>query len=375
MALHIQYVSEDPNSVQSWLERWSASHFWKPVPQPRKLLDSKPQRKPGNISNGEAQTNKSKCSNRKIPTANSDLVSVQANPEFEKPKRNLRKAPSQPVDHPVQENPQNEFEKVKRNLRKVHNPIVENSVRSEVESETPKLHFEKVSEEGIKSSNEKIEKEATLSMSKVPDVEITPRISVSREASDMLSSYQVPINLEPLRENMSRDRNISGETPTNEPKDLPERCNDENSPITNGYLCLKEDSTGNKNQKPAQKSSFIPKLEPVEDGLQNSPSPSPMLPSYMAATESAKAKLRAQGSPRLGQDGGERSNLTRRHSLPSSTNGKISSHSPRMQKPVQAAGKGKRSDRTISSSKDGNGMIYFLLHRVANVTYEDIIEK
>lgn len=361
MALRLQYVSGDPNLVQSWLERWSASHFWKPVSQPEKLPDSKSQRKlVNNTSNGEAQVSKPKHSNQKIPTTTLDSVSAaQAIPEFEKPKRNSRKVSNQTSDN-VQENPQHEFEKVKRNLRKVHKPVAENGVHSEFESETPKQHLEKesalisshgVSEEEAKSSDAKISKEETLTVSNVPEAKITPRISMNKEKSDM----------EPLRENTSRDiKSISGEEPTNEPKDLPGSfCNGENLPLTNGHLSLEdEDSTGNENRNPTRRSTLLVKQESLEEGIPKSST----IPSYMAATESAKAKLRAQGSPRLGQDGGERSNPARRHSLPSSTNGKISSHSPKMQKPVQASGKGghKSGDKIKSTSRDGNGIYIFL---------------
>ncbi|RDY03674.1 Protein IQ-DOMAIN 31, partial [Mucuna pruriens] len=367
MALQLQYVPGDPNSVLSWLERWSASHFWKPVPQPKKIRDTKSQRKHGNISIGDTQISKSKRTNRKLPTASFDSVPVQANPEFEKPKRNIRKIPSQPSD-PVQENPQSELEKVKRNLRKVSNPVVENAVLTEVESEMPKEHLEKVtvtaslavSEQEVISSNEKIKKEATLTDSSVPDVETNPRLSVSKEVSDTPSSYQVTAESKPLTEITTKDKNISDEV-KNEPLDLPEPiCKDENSHLTNGDLSHKEDPIGSENQKPNRKASIVAKQERAENGMQNSPT----LPSYMAATESAKAKLRAQGSPRFGQDGSERNtgsernNHTRRHSLPSSTNSKISSHSPRTQRPVQAGGKGPhKSDRTVTSSRDGNGKV------------------
>ncbi|CAL5343080.1 unnamed protein product [Camellia sinensis] len=75
----------------------------------------------------------------------------------------------------------------------------------------------------------------------------------------------------------------------------------------------------------------------------------------MAATESAKAKLKAQGSPRLDQDGIENQNLSRRHSLPASTNKKTNSSSPRAQRPIHSGGKGgNKSDRSMLSSRDGN---------------------
>ncbi|KAG5028005.1 hypothetical protein JHK87_011519 [Glycine soja] len=364
MALRLQYVPGDPNSVLSWLERWSASHFWKPVPQPKKIRDTKSQRKHGNISVGDTHVSKSKRINRKLPTASFDSVPVQANPEFEKPKRNTRKISNQSSDPHVQENPQSELEKIKRNLRKVYNPVVENAVPSEVESEMPKDHLEKVtvtsclavSEQEAISSNEKIKKEAILTVSSVPDIETTPRLSVSKEVSDTPSSYQVTVESKPLTEITTKDKNISvSDEVKNEPIDLPEPiCKDENSHLTNGDLSHKEDQIGSENQKPNQKASIVAKQERAENGIQNSPT----LPSYMAATESAKAKLRAQGSPRFGQDGSERNNHTRRHSLPSSTNSKINSPSPRTQRPVQSGGKGgHRSDRTVSSSRDGNGKV------------------
>ncbi|KAL5183383.1 Protein IQ-DOMAIN 31 [Glycine soja] len=364
MVLQLQYVPGDPNSVLSWLERWSASHFWKPVPQPKKIRDTKSHRKHGNISVGDTHMSKSKRTNRKLPTASFDSVPVQAHPEFEKPKRNMRKIPSQSSDPPVQENPQSELEKIKRNLRKVHNPVVENAVPSEVESDTPKDHLEKatvtsciaVSEQEVISSNEKIKKEATLIVSSVPDIETTPRLSVSKEVLDSPSSYQVTVESKPLTEITTKDKNIHvSDEVKNEPIDLPEPiCKDENSHLTNGDLSHKEDQIGSENQKPNGKASIVAKQERAENGIQNSPA----LPSYMAATESAKAKLKAQGSPRFGQDGSEKNNHTRRHSLPSSTNCKISSHSPRTLRQVQSGGKGgHRSDRTVSSSRDGNGKV------------------
>ncbi|XP_054821666.1 protein IQ-DOMAIN 31-like [Prosopis cineraria] len=363
MALRLQYVPGDPNSVLSWLERWSASHFWIPIPQPKKIPNSRSQRKQGNTSTGEVQMSKSRRTNRKLPTVNSDSVPVQANPEFEKPKRNLRKI-SNPAADPVQENPQSELEKVKRSLRKVHNPVVENTSLPEVESETPKQHSEKanitpghiVSEQEVVSSNEISSEEVTLAepMPNVPHVEIveiTPRPLVSKEVSEMSGSYQVELDPKPLVENTSKDKNTPGDGALNESRDLPKSgCKDENSPLTNGDLNHKEDPTGNENQKPSRRASVQGKQECAENGIQSSPT----LPSYMAATESAKAKLRAQGSPRLGQDGGERNNSARRHSLPSSTNSKISSHSPRTQRPVQPGSKG--GHKSVAS-RDGNGRV------------------
>ncbi|MED6196534.1 IQ-domain, variant 2 [Stylosanthes scabra] len=356
MALHLQYVPGDPNSVLSWLERWSATNFWKPVPQPKKIRDTKHQRKQGSV--GEAPLSKSRRTTRKVPSASFDPAPVQANPELEKPKRSLRKISTQPSDT-LQENPQSELEKVKRNLRKVHNPVVENTAVPEVEPEAPKQHLEKaafalvhgVSELGVISSDEKINKEPTLSISNVPDVEPTSTNS-TKEVSDMPSNYQVVVQSKPLTEIISKDENIAEDEVKIEAKDLPETsCKVENSHITNGDLSHKEDPVGTENQKPNRKASNVAKQERAENGLQNSPT----LPSYMAATESAKAKLRAQGSPRLANDGSEKNNAARRHSLPSSTNTKISSQSPRTQRPVHSGGKG--SNKPVSSTREGNGKV------------------
>lgn len=362
MALRLQYVCGDPNSVLSWSERWSACRFWKPIPQPKKIRDTKSQKKQGNISTGDAQMTKSKRTHRKLPTANFDLAPAQANPEIEKPKRNARKFPSQPSD-PLLENPQIELEKVKRNLRKVHNPVVEAAVPSEVESEIPKPHLEKetvassvgVSEQGVISSNEMVRKEAMLTSEPEMGITPSPRDLVTKEVFDTPNSYQVNVESKPLTDITSKDKNISDDEVKNEPKDLEETvCKDENSHLTNGDLNHKEDQTGSENQKPTRKTSTGAKQERAENGLHNSPT----IPSYMAATESAKAKLRAQGSPKVVQDGSEKNNSARRQSLPSSTNSKISSHSPRTQRPVHSGGKGgHKSDKAVSSSRDGNGKV------------------
>jgi len=85
--------------------------------------------------------------------------------------------------------------------------------------------------------------------------------------------------------------------------------------------------------------------------------PSPRVPSYMAPTESAKARLRGQGSPRFATDIIDKNSLTRRHSLSSSLNSKSGSFSPRVEKLINLSGRGvARTDKSLSSSRDGTGM-------------------
>ena len=91
-----------------------------------------------------------------------------------------------------------------------------------------------------------------------------------------------------------------------------------------------------------------------ENGFQQQHTPK--LPSYMASTESAKARVRGQNSPRIGSEESEKTSFTRRHSLPSPANGKGNSPSPRPQRPVLTGGKGgQRNERSVISSREGNG--------------------
>ncbi|GMI95350.1 IQ-domain 31 [Hibiscus trionum] len=421
MPLRLHYDVGEPNSVWIWLERWSASCFWKPVPQPKTAPESKLQKKQVNGQVVEMDTGRPKRSVRRIPPSNLDGMSVQATSEFDKPKRNLRKIPSHPAES-VQANPQNELEKVKRSLRKVHNPVVENS-QSEFEFEKPEQSLEKVSsttgldivEQGLNSSAEKTNKETAIGANNSTDkmkketvmtvnssaekmkketgvngssekrkkelamaVNSSPEklkkemaLTVNGSAERMNKEMAVTVysssenKKKQMRTSKSRDfETASGPLRMDETADLSHAdpavidskpltdttANDENTPITNVELKRKDEATNNEQQKSGRKASNPPKQDRTENGTQSSPA----LPSYMAATESAKAKLRLQGSPRSAPDGGDKSNLTRRQSLPSSANSKISSQSPRTQRQVHSEKVGK-IDRSTLSSRDGNG--------------------
>ncbi|KAJ6765169.1 IQ-DOMAIN 5-RELATED [Salix koriyanagi] len=345
MPLQLPYDSMEPNSVAHWLECWSVSCFWKPVPQPKKFNYSKTQRKQSNGQIVEAEAGRPKRSVRRVPAANVDSTSVQAASEFEKPKRNVRRVSSHPADSA--ENSQIELEKVKRNLRKVNNPVIENSACSEVEIEKPKQGLEKASISsgdnvlGWSASNSavKMKKEATLTTSNVSDaVKNNPNLMSKLPDAETADE---PVEMIKAMES-SQDDQAEASVDTG---GIVENMQ------TNGHPKHQDDPTINENHKTAKKPSFTLKPERVENGLQSSPS----LPSYMAATESAKAKLRMQGSPRFNQDRVEINNITRRHSLPSSTNSKISSESPRTQRAVHGSGKGgNKSDKSLLSSRDGN---------------------
>ena len=409
MPLHLHDDAGEPNSVCNWLERWSASCFWKPVPQPKKA--SKLQKKQANGQVVETDSGRPKLSVRRIRPANLDGASVQATSEFDKPKCNPRKIFGHPAG-PVQENPQNELEKVKRNLRKVHNPVVEHSLQSEFEFEKLKS-LEKVSstpdldivEESLKRSAEKTSKEAAMTANNSADkmkkeMALTVNSSVEKRKKEMAMAVNsstekmsremttVNISAEGLNKEMAVTVNGSSEiikkqvtTATSESPEIETMpwplwmnettdslhadcaavdskpsiditIKDENSPITNVELKRKDGSVNNEPQlqKSGKKASNPAKQVGTENGHQNSP----VLPSYMGATESVKAKLRLQGSPRSGQDGDEKSNLSRRQSLPSPANSKLSSHSPRTQRLVHSGKVENKRDRSALSSRDGN---------------------
>ncbi|CAN1179930.1 Protein IQ-DOMAIN 31 [Linum perenne] len=386
MPLRLNYDSAEPNSVTNWVERWSASRCWRTLPQPKKTHPSKQQRKQGNGQVVEAETARPKRSVRRVPpaAASADNMTVQGASEYEKPKRSFRKVTSQPVDA-VQENPQSELEKVKRSLRKVHNPVVEKNIQPEIEVEKPKQSVEKVSRTSIEKFKQSTEEASGASSEKPEEIiekasgtpaetnlgqQLSSSAEKQKKATNLSSEEAVAVHNE---QNLEHSASLDAER-TPEPRQKNEMDNvlqsdqtsveltpaienngkeETTTPFTNGDEC-NEGPASNENHKSGKRASGSTqaKQEFAENGAQNSPT----VPSYMAATASAKAKLRAQGSPRLSQDSAEKSNGgTRRHSLPSA-NSKVSSHSPRTHRPANgSSGKGKtKGEKAVLSSRDGN---------------------
>ncbi|XP_057976894.1 protein IQ-DOMAIN 31-like [Malania oleifera] len=334
LPLHLQYDPFDSNSSWSWLDRWSSSHFWKSPAQPKKARDSKPRRKQANSRSIEMEQGRPKRGTRRASNVNSDN-SLPSASEYEKPKYGLRKLSNLPSES-MQENPQNELERVKRNLRKVSMCTTEANERSElIVNEKPKQILRKVSNSPAPDVSEQVN---TVASEKTMD----PTATVSKEPE-----MDVPLKL------LAGDETVDG---LHDDQPVVEECPSDNGgengslSVVNEELISMEGQTCKQSHRTRRRRSLPIKQEEMENHSQNNLS----LPSYMAATASAKAKVRAQGSPRLGQDETE-NGFVRRHSLPSSTNGKLSSPSPRMHRTPQASGKGgPKSDRSLSSSRDGH---------------------
>ncbi|KAL8251269.1 hypothetical protein R6Q59_034962 [Mikania micrantha] len=282
MPLNVQYDPDEPNSVKNWLERWSSSHFWDPLPLPKKPLGIKPKRKQTKSQSQEIETTRPKRSIRKVPATTLDNSNKLS--ENEKTKRTARKFSTvQPES--VQDQSHGELEKVKHSLRKISVSGAGDSERAVVEEVT--------------------------------------------ESNVMVS--------EPLPAPSLGDKSLDVNIPVEQPQPLVE--NETNGQVEN------VESNDKENQKTRRRKSFPAKQEYSEIVSQNTPT----VPSYMVATESAKAKLRAQVTAKAVEDGAEYS-FVRRHSLPSST-GKLGLHSPRVQNILHPNGKGgsKTSKPQISS--------------------------
>lgn len=329
--LQIQYDQGELNSVVIWMERWTLSCFWKPPSQTKTSLPSKSQAKRGGYT-VETESVRPKRSLRKNSPANVDTGSLNVASDLEKPKRNMRKAT---LSDPVQNHPQSELEKVKSSLRKVSSSYAEASERSEVGIDIQSRNVRKVPNSPSEPPEQRID-DPLEKMNK--DISLAPALKPHMET--VSNSVPSAVHVEPLVYNL----------PASEPK--PDINKQDSGTVLNGEVSVKDEQTCNANRNNnKRRSSFSARSAYTENGTYNIPT----LPSYMQATESAKAKLRGESSPRLGSDSAEKNGIARRHSLPSSTNGKVTLHSPRTPKILQASAKGGiKSDRSLLSSRDGN---------------------
>lgn len=335
MPLSLQYDLAEPNSAWNWLERWSVSRFWEPPVRTKKVVKAKPQRKL------ESEPVKSKRTIRKVSTAVHGENGSTGSSEMDKPKRTARKVTSQA--EVAQEQHQSELERVKRSLRKVSASAVAAPEKPDPETEKP----------------QPLQNVEVVTSPTPPDVPEQELVISPENPQDSDVAVDKPDSADPLEapETMTKDEPVDlqhDNHPVVETPSLENGVKLESAPSLDDESSCKEEQSRKENHKIRKRRSLPAKPDYPENISQNSPS----LPSYMAATESAKAKLRAQGSPKVVVeevvvDYGN----ARRHSLPASANGKLSSLSPRIQKPAQANGKGSsKVNRSLTSSRDDKGV-------------------
>ncbi|WVZ69067.1 hypothetical protein U9M48_017917 [Paspalum notatum var. saurae] len=340
--LHFQYDKTDPNSTYNWLERWTIGCIWKPALQPKRVADGKPLIRKASYAM-ETESAKLKRNTRKGSAAIVDSLHTSMTGESDRLKRNPKKFSNSPTDS-VPDSQLSELEKVKRNLRKVTNSMAEAS----------KISGSRVDSLKVSDSTPDVQKESNhvAEISKIPnllngisdhqDIQCEKALQNTPEASFPLETQVYSTNGHLLQYSNTDNFDLVpglksdletqldsvsiGEN-TDEPTvGAPAEMSLQNIDNEDAVLWKKEEARSkeehlsNRNLRTSKrKSSFPNKSEYVENGTHTTVQR--RQPSYMAATESAKAKLRAQNSPLLDSDSSaEKNGFTRRHSLPSSTN-------------------------------------------------------
>nr|CAB3478122.1 unnamed protein product [Digitaria exilis] len=337
--LHFQYDKRDPNSTYNWLERWTIGCIWKPVFQPKKVSDGKLLVRKASYAM-ETESAKLKRNIRKGSAAAVESFHTSTTGESEKLRRNPKKFSNFPADS-VPDSQLSELEKVKRNLRKVTNSMAEASKISSSRVDSSKASDSTPDVPQASNSLAEIPKMTSLLNGNSDHCE--KELQNTHEASCPLETQEYSGNghvleysnmdnfdlipglksdLETQLDSVSIGDNV-GEDTAAELMPLQNIDNEDNALRKKEEARSKEEHLYNGSLRSSKRKSPSPnKSEYVENGARTT-SVQPRKPSYMAATESAKAKLRAQNSPRLDSDSSaEKNGFTRRHSLPSSTNGR-----------------------------------------------------
>ncbi|CAL4974378.1 unnamed protein product [Urochloa decumbens] len=338
--LHFQYDKRDPNSTYNWLERWTIGCIWKPVFQPKRVADGKLLVKKASYAM-ETESAKLKRNIRKGSGAAVESLHTSTIGESEKLKRNPKKSSNFPADS-VPDSQLSELEKVKRNLRKVTNSMAEASKISSSRVDSSKASDSTADVPKVSNPASDISKISSLlnGLSDHQDSQCEKALQNTREASFPLETQEysgnghlleysdmdnfdlVPgLKLETQLDSVSIGENVDEPTvvaPAVEVMPLQNIDNKDNVLRKKAEARSQEDNGSLRTSK--RKSSLPSKSEYVENGIHTTTA-RPRQPSYMAATESLKAKLRAQNSPKLDSDSSaEKNGFPRRHSLPSSTN-------------------------------------------------------
>ncbi|RID60235.1 hypothetical protein BRARA_F03406 [Brassica rapa] len=352
LPLKIQYSPEDPNSANVWLERWTQLQVWAPGPLVVKSLVPKSQTKKRSFHAVEAEKGKLKRGIKKPPGGlnTGTSSSSRSTAENEKPKRTVRKPST--LGKELNENKSNQ------SSRKSTSAIKEGS-SLEVKDEKLRTSLKKASvsngvEKPARKSAEKKKKEIVDSVQKE-----LPVVKVSASVVDDTPKEEEEEKVKDSPETVSKEADVEKDekAPVLDNLEKDDKAEEE---IQEPEVLIITSENGNvvsEDTKPSDRRASLPakiEIQQQDDGLTTQSGRK--IPSYMAPTASAKARVRGgQGSPRIGgQEKPEKNGTTRRHSLPHiANNDKLSAMSPRVHRLLIASAKGSiNSDRSFSSSKD-----------------------
>lgn len=307
----------------NWLDRWTRLRFWAPLSKSEKKLDSVSDEK--NISCQTVEKGQVKRNIRKSPAVKPDDGSSSgSNKHKQRPKKDSNNSLLSTQEHPQKEIEKSSLKKTRMQNVSDRSEIV-NEKRKHSSKTTSDHTVTDVSEKGPNSSSEKKMKDITV-----------PKSEESYPEKDLEKKAQEENNDKPRNDStavlQTRVKNVGDET-----LGVSEELNGGDKIISNNYQ---------------RRASLPANFNDQENELHNTP----RVPSYMAPTESAKARLRGQGSPRFATDIVDKNSLTRRHSLSSSLNSRSGSFSPRAEKLITLSSRGvARTDKSLSSSRDGTG--------------------
>ncbi|KAI5437569.1 protein IQ-DOMAIN 29 [Lathyrus oleraceus] len=372
----------EPYLAENWLDRWTRSHFWAPLPKLKKKHDLASVEK--NISSQTVEKGQVKRNTRKSPTVKANDGSTSGS---NKQKQGLKKdsnhslVSAQEHEHPRKEIEKGSIKKTRMQNVSDRSEIVsekrKHSIRTisdhtvtDVSDHTEKMKVitvpkseesypEKAVEENngkpTKSLNGGVKEEKGLGQKAVEENNDKPKKSLNSSAIE-----QKGLGQKALEDNNEKPKkSLNGGA--KEQKALEEKGHNDPTAVLQTSvknvgdvkIGVSEDLNGGDKiiSNNCQRRASLPaNFNDQENELHNTP----RLPSYMAPTESAKARLRGQGSPRFATDFLDKNSLTRRHSLSSSFNSKSGSFSPRAEKLVSLSSRGvARTDKSLSSSRDG----------------------
>uniref|UniRef100_A0A803QM71 DUF4005 domain-containing protein n=1 Tax=Cannabis sativa TaxID=3483 RepID=A0A803QM71_CANSA len=276
--LLIHYDPMEPNCAWQWLERWSFSNFWEPLPQLHHALEIRSKIKQGKIQTKETEIGRAKQAEGKVSPVKNRKLPLHPSLAYEKQINKPRK-----LEFSKEESkPLNDLERVKQNLRRISGSTAE-SVAEKLKPNPTTLPTIPSSEISEKSVVNLIEKTSESSEVEVPPKQVVEKNEKLDEQHD---DGVEPI---PIRDvEMVEDASIENEHKNN----------------------FEIEKTSKDSQK-----NYKKKVPTKVEYQENVPQRSPTLPNYMTATESAKAKLRGLGYPRFDEDEVENQGFVRRHSL------------------------------------------------------------